>query len=97
MATLLFEWDEWKDRANQVKHGVSFDEAKTVFLDDDAIEFYDDEHSEQEDRFLLLGLSVKLRLLMVCHCERKGGEVVRIISARRATKREQVFYRGGKK
>jgi uncharacterized protein len=97
MLNLAFEWDEWKNRANQVKHSVSFEEAKTVFLDDDALEFYDDEHSEKEDRFLILGLSMRLRLLMVCHCERKVGEVVRIISARRATKREQGFYRGGKK
>ena len=97
MAKLVFEWDEWKDRTNQVKHGVSFEEAKTVFLDDDAIEFYDEEHSAEEDRFLVLGLSVRLRLLVVCHCERKAGGVVRIITARRATKHEQAFYRGGKR
>ena len=93
MSAMSFEWDEGKNRANQLKHGVSFEEARTVFFDDDALEFYDDEHSGWEDRFLMLGLSTRLRLLMVCHCERKEGEVVRIISARRATKREQGFYR----
>jgi uncharacterized protein len=94
MAKLSFEWDEWKNQSNCLKHGVSFEEAKTVFLDDNAIEFYDDEHSVWEDRFLLLGLSVRLRLLLVCHCERQRGDAVRIISARKATPREKKYYFG---
>ena len=97
MLGVSFEWDERKNRVNQRKHGVSFEEARTVFLDDRAVEFFDDGHSEREDRFLMLGLSVKQRVLMVCHCERAGGAVIRIISARKATEREQRFYPGGKR
>jgi uncharacterized DUF497 family protein len=95
MVRLAFEWDERKDKENQRKHGVSFEEARTVFFDENAVEFYDDEHSEAEDRFLMLGLSARLRVLMVCHCLRSGGSVIRIISARRATKNERKFYPGG--
>ena len=95
MTPLRFEWDEAKNRENQRKHGVSFAEAQTVFFDETAVEFYDDEHSEWEDRFLLLGLSTKLRVLLVCHCLRTGGSVVRIISARKATKNERVLYPEG--
>ena len=94
MVHLSFEWDERKNRVNRRKHGVSFEEARTVFLDGRAVKFYDDEHSEREDRFLMLGNSVKHRLLMVCHCERAGGAVIRIISARKATERERAFYPG---
>ncbi len=97
MSDLSFEWDEEKNRINQRKHGVSFEEAQTVFFDDHAVEFYDDEHSDWEDRFLILGLSAELRMLMVCHCERRGGESIRIISARKATKREARFYTGDRK
>jgi uncharacterized DUF497 family protein len=97
MTELVFERDERKNRENRRKHGVSFDEAKAVFFDDNAVEFYDDDHSGWEDRFLMLGLSLKQRVLMVCHCERGGGDVIRIISARKATRREQEFYCGGKK
>jgi uncharacterized protein len=94
MASLHFEWDEKKSRANQRKHGVSFEEARTVFYDEDAVEFYDDEHSEWEDRFLLLGVSSRLRVLMVCHCVREPGDVIRIVSARKATTTEQKHYPG---
>jgi uncharacterized protein len=75
------------------KHGVSFEEARTVFYDEYATQFYDDEHSEWEDRFLLLGLSSKLRLLLICHCHRDPGDVIRIVSARKATASEAVHYR----
>jgi uncharacterized DUF497 family protein len=66
MSEMVFEWDERKDRENRRKHGVSFDEVKTVFFDENAVEFYDDEHSQWENRFLMLGLSGKLRVLLVC-------------------------------
>ncbi|OGV43451.1 MAG: hypothetical protein A2X46_13610 [Lentisphaerae bacterium GWF2_57_35] len=95
MTSLRFEWDESKNRENQRKHGISFVEAQSVFFDDNAMEFYDDEHSEWEDRFLFLGLSSKMRLLLVCHCLREGGSVIRIISARKATKNEQRLYPQG--
>jgi len=92
MRTLRFEWDPAKSKANQDKHGVSFKEAATVFYDNRAVEFYDDENSEWEDRFLLLGISTKLRLLMICHCFRTSDSVIRIISARKATKNESKHY-----
>ena len=92
MSELRFEWDEQKNRANQRKHGVSFEEARTVFFDQQAVEFYDDEYDQMEDRFLLLGVSAKMRILMVCHCLREGGDVIRIISARKATRNEQRDY-----
>ncbi len=97
MSDLSFEWDERKNRANRRKHDVSFEEAQSVFFDDHAVEFRDDEHSGWEDRFLILGLSADLRMLMVCYCERRGGDVIRIISARKATKREVGFYTGDRK
>ena len=92
MTSLRFEWDESKNRENQRKHSVSFAEAQTVFFDDNAVEFYDDKHSGWEDRFFLLGLSTKLRILLVCHCLREKGSVIRIISARKATKNERELY-----
>ena len=92
MSELRFEWDEQKNRANQRKHGVSFEEARTVFFDQQAVEFYDDEYGQMEDRFLLLGVSAKMRILMVCHCLREGGDVIRVISARKATRNEQRDY-----
>jgi uncharacterized protein len=95
MAELRFEWDEQKARENQRKHKVTFEEARTVFFDERAVEFYDEEYSEGEDRFLMLGLSAKLRILIVCHCLRQEGSVIRIISARRATKNESKFYPEG--
>ena len=92
MSELRFEWDEKKNKENQRKHQVSFKEAQTVFFDENAVEFYDDPHSESEDRFLLLGVSAKLRVLMICHCLREKESVIRIISARKATKNEQRQY-----
>lgn len=95
MKALHFEWDPAKAEMNVKQHGVSFEEAQTVFYDEFAVEFYDDEHSKWEDRFLLLGLSTHLRLLLVCHCYHESEAVIRIISARKATKHEAKFY-GGK-
>ncbi|MBI4025808.1 MAG: BrnT family toxin [Verrucomicrobia bacterium] len=92
MTEIRFEWDEGKNHDNQRKHGVSFEEARTVFFDERAVEFFDEEHSESEERFLMLGLSAKLRVLMVCHCLREGGDAIRIISARKATRNEQKHY-----
>lgn len=91
-----FEWDGAKAGKNLEKHGVSFDEARTVFYDEFAIQFYDEKNAEWEDRFLLLGLSSEARLLLVCHCERGDGETIRIISARKATRNESRYYRGGR-
>jgi hypothetical protein len=92
---MQFEWDPAKAAANRKKHQVSFEEAQTVFYDDFAVQFFDDAHSAEEDRFIMLGLSSQARLLIVCHCERAGGDVVRIISARKATRGEAVHYQGG--
>lgn len=91
---IRFEWDPVKAAANLKKHGVSFEEAESVFYDEFAVQFFDEENSSSEDRFLMLGLSAQARLLLVCHCEREHGEVLRIISARKATARESKFYRG---
>ncbi|MCL5043447.1 MAG: BrnT family toxin [Gammaproteobacteria bacterium] len=91
MDRLIFEWDVRKDAANQRKHGVSFDEAKSVFTDDYARLIADPDHSGDEDRFILLGTSINARLLLVCHCIR-DGESIRIISARRANRREAKVY-----
>ena len=94
MKPLRFEWDEAKNRECQQKHRVSFEEARTVFYDEDAVEFFDRDHSGHEDRFLLLGLSSHLRVLLICHCLREGGDVIRIISARKATSNERKLYPG---
>ena len=91
---MRFEWDPVKAASNAKKHKVTFEVAKTVFYDDFAVQFFDDEHSSDEDRFLLLGMSSDARLLLVCHCEREDGDVIRIISARRATENEAHYYRG---
>ena len=93
MKGLRFAWDPKKARANVDKHGVTFEEARSVFYDEQAVEFYDDKHSEWEDRFLLLGLSSRLRLLLVCHCYREQEGVIRIVSARKATQAESKHYR----
>jgi uncharacterized DUF497 family protein len=93
MSEIRFEWDSAKAEENLRNHGVSFEEAQTVFYDDFATEFYDDKHSEWEDRFLLLGLSSQLRLVMVCHCYHERESVIRIISARKATAKESKYYR----
>jgi uncharacterized DUF497 family protein len=88
-----FEWDPRKAALNMRKHGVSFEEARTVFFDDYAKVIDDPDHSESEDRFILLGVSSALRLLLVCHCYRQGDSVIRIISARKASPRESKQYR----
>lgn len=93
MDALRFEWDPAKARSNLRKHAVSFEEARSVFFDEHAVEFYDDEHADWEDRFLLLGLSSQLKLLLVCHCYREVDAVIRIISARKATPPESEHYR----
>ncbi|NJC86998.1 MAG: BrnT family toxin [Desulfuromonas sp.] len=92
MNELRFEWNDFKAAANLRKHGVSFEEALTVFYDEEAVEFYDDEHSEWEARFLLLGLSASLKPLLICHCYRAENATIRIISARRATANEAKHY-----
>lgn len=89
---IKFEWDSAKATANIKKHGVSFEEAHSVFYDEFAVQFFDEEHSTNEERFLLLGMSTGGRLLLVCHCEREAGNIIRIISARKATKTESTFY-----
>lgn len=93
MDNLRFIWDEKKDKANQKKHKVSFEEAKTVFFDENALEYHDPDHSKGEDRFILLGFSFQLRALIVCYCYRERGSIIRIFSARRATKKESSNYR----
>ena len=95
MDRLKFNWDETKNKENQRKHGVSFEEAKSVFYDDLAVEFFDSTHSDNEERFLLLGLSTSFRILMISHCVRGADNIIRIISARKATKKEKTFYPGG--
>lgn len=92
MAELRFDWDPAKAATNRRKHGVGFDEAATVFYDENALLLDDPDHSEAEDRFLLLGLSVRLRTLVVCHCYRVAEDVIRIISARRADRSEREEY-----
>ena len=93
MAQLAFDWDDGKDISNQKKHGISFEEAETVFLDENALLIHDPDHSCEEERFVLLGLSAKLRMLVVNHCYRKNDEVIRLISARKATRMERKQYR----
>ncbi len=95
MDNLIFSWNNRKNTSNQKKHGISFEEAKTVFFDENAIEYFDPEHSEKEDRFLMLGLSYRLRILVVCHCVWESESTIRIISARKATKKEQKVYTRG--
>ena len=92
---MKFEWDLSKASTNLRKHQVSFDEAKTVFFDDFAVQFFDEEHSLDEERFIMLGMSSGAKLLVVCHCERGDGDVIRIFSARKATRSEASFYPGG--
>jgi uncharacterized DUF497 family protein len=92
MSSLRFEWDARKAAWNKRKHGISFAEAKTAFLDEHARVIPDPEHSDEEDRFVLLGLSTSVRVLVVCHCYRKGGDVIRIISARKADRDEIEQY-----
>ena len=94
MDGLKFEWDRRKESANRKKHGVSFAEAKTAFFDENARVIADPDHSDEEDRFILLGLSSQLRLLIVCHCYREDQDTVRIISARKANRSERHEYEG---
>ena len=89
---IAFDWDPLKAAANLRKHRVSFEEAKSVFYVEFAVQFFDEDHSTDEERFILLGMSAGAKLLLVCHCEREQEAVVRIISARKATKRESAFY-----
>jgi len=94
MKKLRFEWSPYKAKANIRSHGVSFEEAKTVFYDENAIEFYDQDHSFKENRYLMIGLSSKIRLLLVSYtvCEEKDEDIIRIISSRKPTKKEQKTY-----
>lgn len=94
MDGLEFTWDEGKNLSNQEKHSVSFEEAQSVFYDEFARLIHDPEHSEDEDRFILLGFSNQIRMLVVCHCYREEEQVIRIISARKATRSEQKMYEG---
>lgn len=89
---ISFEWAPTKAKSNLRKHGVSFEEAQSVFYDEFAVQFYDEPHSSHEDRFPMLGMSSGTQLLLVCHCERDSGNVIRIISARKATNHESAFY-----
>jgi uncharacterized protein len=93
MKQISFEWDKDKSRRNKRKHGVSFEEVQTVFYDERAIQYFDPDHSKDEDRFIMLGMSFRLKILVVCHCYRSDDAVIRIISARRADKREESEYR----
>lgn len=92
MYEIKFEWDESKNAVNRTKHGVSFEEAQSVFYDENALLIDDPEHSETESRFIILGLSKRTNLLVVCHCYRESESIVRIISARKATKNETGQY-----
>ena len=94
MNSISFSLDDRKNNTNQKKHSVSFEEAQTVFFDENAIEYFDPDHSKEEDRYLMLGFSYRLRVLVVSYSLRKNGQEIRIISARRATKKEQKFYSG---
>ena len=89
-----FEWNSVKAKSNEKKHRVSFDEAQSVFFDEYAQQFFDPEHSDEEERYIMLGRSIKSRVLVVVHCEIGSGDVIRIISARKATAKEIKFYPG---
>lgn len=93
---IKFEWDPAKAASNKKKHGVSFEEAQSVFYDEFAVQFFDEDNSGPENRFLMLGFSDAARLLIVCHCELSQGSIIRIISARKATKNESRYYPGVK-
>ena len=93
---MLFDWDENKAIANERKHGISFLEAMTIFGDSNAVLIDDDLHSDEEERFILLGMSKGTNLLMVCHCYRDEYDAIRLISARKANKHEEKIYRGSK-
>ena len=95
MKYISFQWENRKNISNQKKHGISFEEAKTVFYDDNARLIHDPEHSDIEDRFIILGFSSTLRILAVVHTYREQDEIIRLISARRATKNESKYYLKG--
>ncbi len=92
MNEIYFQWDENKNAVNKKKHGISFEEAKTVFYDEEALLIDDPEHSKDEERFIILGFSNMANMLVVCHCYRENETVIRIISARKATKNEAKQY-----
>ncbi len=92
MDMIEFEWDEKKNDTNRKKHGIWFEEAQQVFDDSNAISFFNEEHSRLEDRFIMLGMSASMRILVVVYCERNKGKMIRIISARKATKHEEKQY-----
>lgn len=94
METIRFEWDENKNTINKRKHRISFEEAQTVFYDAEALVIPDLEHSQDEERFIILGMSRRANLLVVCHCYRESETVIRIISARKATRNESAQYQG---
>ena len=97
MKDIIFEWDKTKSELNKKKHKVSFEEAKTVFFDEEALLIDDPDHSEDEERFIILGISKEINLLIVCHCYRDSENIIRIISARKATKSESSQYNNFKK
>ena len=93
---MKFEWDENKNEMNIIKHGISFKDAETVFDDEDALFLYDEAHSQNEERFIIIGVDLHFRELNVCHCHRGyNEEIIRIISARKATAKEIKLYRRG--
>ena len=92
IGSLRFEWDDYKNAENIRKHSVSFEEAVSVFSDDHALESFDPDHGKDEERFLLVGISSHLKVVIVCYCHRRKGSVIRIISARKANKREEKDY-----
>ena len=94
MEGLAITWEESKTRLNKKKHGVSFEEAKTVFYDEHGRLIHDPDHSRDEDRYILIGMSIRMRLLVVCHCYREEFHTIRIISARKANRTEQKQYEG---
>jgi hypothetical protein len=94
MKYIQFEWDEEKNKLNKKKHKVSFQEAKTVFYDSQALLIHDPDHSDEEERFIIMGISQSLKILVVCHCYRIDDEVIRIISARKAKRDEIDQYEG---
>lgn len=89
---MFFIWDELKNKTNKKKHGVSFEEAETAFLDENGLSMHDPDHSHEEDRFVLIGMSQNLRLLVVVHAYRESDDIIRIISARTAKKNEEKTY-----
>lgn len=94
---LRFEWDPNKNVDNKRKHGISFEQAQTVFLDENAHEYFDPDHSEDEERFLMLGMSSQERVMVVSYCRKESESIIRIISARKAKMSEEVSYLEGMK